>query len=303
MALRFAFLKRFNPQIENLRDPTTCTNATFETINVGPGWQLHEDNGRFTAVNGTTGDSQRIMFNYTGSTDSTTATTWDFAPVDEQQEVEPDQFNNFRLRLHKDQDFLEGQIKWNRRLDRWHEATRNTGTNRNLHCTSGACTDSGETFWITSDISRFHHGELPWTARHMPYLWNIHSKGEFLIDKIDRKVRGFVKWLLPNTPGEVFEKRLKEQKSMELLEKWLEPKEITALMELGELEIHAEDVVYIVEKNPGATIRKRYKDGKEESFCIIPTSMGWASGDILLSKILMCKAIPEEMEKVAIRRS
>lgn len=253
--------------------------------------------GRFTAEDTATGTLQELHFNYTGTANSTTATTWQFAPLDEQRECDGVGFNTFRSRIHDDDQFVANQFKWNRRLDQWHGSTTSTGTNQTLHLTSGACTDATGTYWITSDVARFHSGVLPWSAKHMPYLWNVYCNLQRA--RTPKLIKRFTKWLLPNPTGEEIQKKIAEKKGMELLKGWLEPGEFDQIVKRGELEIFAEDAVYIVKNDPYEMVIKKNKDGSKRKFCVVPKQMGYCKGDILLSKIMMIKTDPENFEQVA----
>jgi len=120
--------------------------------------------------------------------------------------------------------------------------------------------------------------------------------------KIKWKARSINKHLKLNRSGEEIQREYANKKSMKLLERWLEEDEFNKLMERGELEIFAGDVVYIVKKNPGATVIKKTKDGKEKHFCVITKEMGYAAGDVLLTKILLLKTDPKRFEEIAIQR-
>lgn len=256
--------------------------------------------GRFVATDTTAGTTQTIWYNYLAQGNSTTATTWDFAPLDEQMEVDEQGYANFRNRMHSDDQFVRRQFLWNRRLDQWHGSTTSTGINTSLHLTSGACTDDQGTFWITSDVARFHNGKMPWTAKHMPYLWNVYCRGQYLKRQLlPERVKRFTKWLQLNPTAEEVQEKQAEKKSIKLLKSWLDEHEFNEIMKRGELEIFAEDAVYIVKKNPHSTVKKTEKDGTIKSFCLIPQHLGYATGDILLAKILMLKTDPKNFEKQA----
>ena len=260
--------------------------------------------GGFDVTDTTSGTTTTLQYNYTGTTTAGTATTWDFAPLCEQEEVDQQGFNNFRTQLHQDDNFVEGQIRWNNRLEQYHQHSQGNGwTSSGLHNFTWSSSDTTGSYWITSDVGYWHNREPTFMNRLIYQLEYVIPHQTILkTDKLIRPLRKLSKWLNLNPTAEDHQRRLAEESSIELLKGWLKPKEFKALMDLGELEIHAEDVVYIVKKNPHEEIIRK-KDGKEEKFCIIPTKMGWATGDILLSKILMLKTDPAEMERVAIKRS
>lgn len=255
----------------------------------------------------TDGTSYQIRYNFTGSANATTATTWQFAPIDEQWEVEPDKAERFRRRLHQDDQFIGNQIIWNSRLNQLHQYREDnswtTWTSSGLTCTTASGTDTAGTWWLTSDVGYWHNKEPTLKNRIIYQVTEVIPRAVFKkpLTPITRPVGNLIRKLKLNPTAEQHQRRLAERKSMKLLKGWLDPHEFKSLMERGELEIFAEDVVYIVKKDPGATVSRK-KNGKQAEFCMIPTKMGWATGDILLSKILMLKANPEEFERVAIKR-
>ncbi len=261
------------------------------------------ENGVFTVTDTTTSATQTINYNYVGNS-SNAATTWDFAPLVEQKECDENGYLQFRNRMHgNDEQFIGRQMLWNRRLDVFHEQEIrykngtsvtgtfdwNTRTGSSLSTNTFTSSDTNGTFWLTSDVTTYSKG-IPWIAKKYPRL----ARGYLNAKK---KFKKLSKILNLNESGENRAHRLKEKNGMKLLKGWLDEKEFTQIMKRGELEIFAEDAVYIVKKNPMATVIKKDKNGNKESFCLIPKNMGYATGDILLAKILMLKTDPKNFEK------
>ena len=276
----------------------TQTNSRYLVQDHQEGW-----NG-FQVTDTTAGTTTDIRFAWVGNNVNRTA-TWDYADTGEFYECEQENFNKYRQRLHQDDNFVEQQLMMNRRHDLWHdqmEAQGTVTTADNMWLASGTAQDiDGTPFFMTSNTSWGMNP--PWWSKH-PCL----VRPLFTLRKIKQKLRWKTRslnerYLKLNRTGEEFQEQYAKRKSMKLLERWLEVDEFNKLMKRGELEIFAEDAVYIVKKNPTATVTKKTKDGKESQFCIITEEMGWAVGDVLLSKILLLKTDPKRFEKVAIRRS
>lgn len=298
---RFFQLRTIIPDSTNeLTEPSTVP-AAYTEIQTDREWLVQDNDDHwdgFTATSTSTGQRFQIRYNWTGTTGTNTATTWDFAPLCEQREVEPDNYEQFRDRLHTDDSFVGRQVLWNQRLDRFHQRGHGNGWQQHgLHMYTASGTDTAGTWWISSDVDYWHNKEP--TRRNrieyqlkviIPHMIGVKTK------KVFKSYRKIKKWWKSR------EMLKAEKKSMELMEKWLEPHEIKGLMERGELEIFFEDVTYIVKKNPHETVT-RVKDGKKSEFCIIPSKQGYASGDVLLSKILLIKTNPKRFEEIAIKRT
>lgn len=281
--------------------PRTCKRGQRLSLLSKRRYYTEEDDyGRFTVTDNQNSTSTRLYFDFRGQANARTATTWDFAPIDEEAEVETHVFNEFRRRIHNDDTFIERQLKWNRRHDLWHQQMQTEGTATTQHSlwtATGQATDiDGTSFWMTSDVGRYgFRGAIPDCLKDHPRLLNFYHNYSKQITKL---VKSW-KWLLPNPTAKEHQKRLAERKSTKLLKSWLEPHEFNELMKRGELEIFTEDAVYVVKKNPHSMVEKKTKKGKKSEFCLITKEMGYASGDVLLTKIIMLKTNPKQFESIA----
>ena len=90
--------------------------------------------GGFTVADLQTGTTTQIDYGF-GGADTTASTTWDFAPLCEMSEIEGNQFDQFRRRLHQDDQFVERQVMMNRRHAIYQRASETAGTqsNSSLH--------------------------------------------------------------------------------------------------------------------------------------------------------------------------
>lgn len=260
-----------------------------------------QDGGRwndgFTVTDTQTNRTTQIDFGFVGN-DTTNSTTWDFAPLGEMREVEGNDFNQFRRQLHQDDQFVERQVMMNRRHEIYHTASETAGTTSNgLHMFSGTFTDpvDGQKFWLSSDL-RYGRNKPPFFARLEYYLPRFK-----VLRQIKKKLIQINHILKLNRSPEDILREDAERNSKKLLKEWLSDKEYNDLMKLGEMEIYNDDEIYIVKRNPSATVKVK-KNGKEEEFCLITEKMGYAMGDVLLTKIMMLKTNPENFKKVAIKR-
>jgi len=247
----------------------------------------------------------KIDFAFAG-TDNNNATTWDFAPLGEMQEVDGRGFNNFRTRLHQDDRFVAQQVMMNRREDIFHQAGKKKGvTSSGLHMFGGQFRDpqTDSNFFMTSDV-RYGRETPPFLVRLEYHVAPIFKP---LVNKIYHtklKINTYLK--LNRSPDQIL-KEYAEMKSDKLLKSWLSEKEYDSLMNLGEMEIYNDDEIFIIKKNPNETVRVKKNNGRgdcqvKQEYCIIPDKYGYATGDVLLSKIMMIKTDPEKFKQVAILR-
>jgi len=263
-------------------------------------WRVQDGgsfNDGFTVTDMQTNTTTQIDYGFVG-TDTNASTTWDFAPLCEMREVEGNNFNQFRTQLHQDDQFVERQVMMNRRHAIYQTRSETAGTISNgLHMYSGTFTDpvDGQKFWLSSDV-RYGRNKPPLSARigyHIPT-----QKIKWPLLRAKHKINKVLK--LNRSPEEILREHA-ERKSKQLLKQWLSEKEYNDLMQLGEMEIYNDDEIYIVRKSPGATVTVK-KNGKQDEFCLITEKLGYAMGDILLTKIMMLKTDPEHFKKVAIKR-
>lgn len=241
----------------------------------------------------------KIDFAFCGN-DVNQCATWDFAPLGEMQEVDGNGFNSFRTRLHQDDRFIEQQLMMNRRESIFHKAGINKGvTDNGLHMFGGKFRDpqTQSNFFMTSDV---RYGKDP-----PPLLQRMEYQIIPIFKPLIRKTYNTTRWInkylkLNRSPDDIL-REYAEKKSKHLLKSWLTEKEYDSLMNLGEMEIYNDDEIYIIKKNPHDTVVVK-KGNQKEEFCIIPKNFGYASGDILLTKIMMIKTNPQNFKKVAIKR-
>lgn len=265
------------------------------TISTFDGWRLTTSNTTNTA---TTASTNTLSFAWFGS-DADRTSTWEFADLGQFQECEPERFNQWRDRVENDTQYHDQQLLMNRRHDQWHTQTQTTGTTSNsLHLTSGTATDTNGTFWITSDITRaedFRLGKIwnnPWIWKLKPILYKIH-----------RLKQKFNKYLKFNRTAEEIQRQKAEKKSWELVKDWLSPEEFAQLTSKGEMEIQSKEdleTIYIVKKDPLATVQEIKKGNKVKSMCLISKEAGLATGDALLSKIMLLKTDEKQFKKIAV---
>ncbi len=285
---------------------------SFSAINPNPTtsrFRVQDQGGSFKdgfdVFDTITKQKHKIDFAFAGD-DNNRCTTWDFAPLGEMQEVDGGGFDRFRTRLHRDDRFVAQQVMMNRREQIFHEAGKGKGvTSSGLHMFGGRFKDqiTHSDFFMTSDV-RYGRENAPFLIRLeyqvSPFFKPIVRK----IDATKRKINQYLK--LNRSPDEILSEYA-DRKSKQLLKSWLSEKEYDSLMNLGEMEIYNDDEIFIVKKNPHATVKVKKNNGRGdcqlvEEFCVIPVKFGYAAGDILLSKIMMIKTDPENFKKVAIRR-
>lgn len=253
----------------------------------------------FTVTDVTSGATTNIDYAFLG-TNTTSSATWDFAPLGEMQEVDWQQFSEFRQRLHQDDNFVSQQVMMNRRQRIWHDQTMGSGTTfAGLHHVWRECLDTtdGQRFWITSDV-RYGRNVPPMLARLHYRIDPLFRQIRWATRRYKERINKILK--LNRSPEEILAEAA-QRKSEQLLREWLSEKEYHTLMKLGELEIYNDDEIYIIKKNPQATVTVK-KDGKEDEFCLITKEMGYCAGDVLLTKIMMLKTDPENFKKQAIKR-
>jgi len=266
-------------------------------------FQIFDEGGHFKdgfdVYDRQTKQRHKIDFAFCGN-DENQCATWDFAPLCEMREVDGIGFNSFRTRLHQDDLFVEQQLRMNRRENIFHQAGIGKGvTDNGLHMFGGQFQDpiTKTNFFMTSDV---RYGKDP-----PPLLQRLEYQINPIFKPLIRKTYSTTRWInkylkLNRSPDEIL-REFAEKKSKTLLKSWLTEKEYDSLMTLGKMEIYNDDEIFIVKKNPHDTVLVKKGDKKEE-FCIIPKNFGYASGDILLTKVMMIKTDPSNFKKVAIKR-
>lgn len=286
---------------------------SFSAINPSPTtsrFSVQDQGGSFKdgfdIVDLKTKQKHKIDFAFAGD-DNNSCTTWDFAPLGEMQEVDGGGYNRFRTRLHQDDRFVAQQLMMNRREDIFHQAGKKKGvTSSGLHMFGGQFRDpqTDSNFFMTSDV-RYGRESPPLFVRLEYHVSPIFKPFVRKIETTKIKINKYLK--LNRTPDEILSE-FAERKSKKLLKSWLSEKEYDSLMNLGQMEIYNDDEIFIVKKNPNETVTVKKNNGRgdcqlKQEFCIIPDKYGYASGDVLLSKIMMIKTDPEKFKQVAILRT
>ena len=114
------------------------------------GYQL---NTTSSAADSTT----NISFAWFGSNQNNTG-TWDYAPLCEMQEIEPERFIQWRSRMDNDPNYHNQQLQMNQTHDIWHQQWTTAGTNTNFTFDVNGTT-------MTNDLA-FHPR---WNKKHVHY--------------------------------------------------------------------------------------------------------------------------------------
>lgn len=235
------------------------------------GWTLKTDTGTADSISNT------FSFAWFGNSTGTTG-TWDFAPLDEMAECEPERFGQWRNRIENDPFYREQQLQMNQLHDQWHDAWTASGTS-----TAFTVEFNGTT--MTNDFD-LHPSLKP--------------KG-----KLTRLKNYLNKFLKLNRTAEEIHAEKAEKKSWELVKDWLSEEEFAELTSKGEMEVQSQkdkETIYIIKKDPLATVEKRTKGKFQKKMCVIPKESGLSNGDAFLSKLMLLKEDEEEFEKIAIVR-
>ena len=246
--------------------PSNRLNSTFN------GWQLTTPSNTAT-----TASTNTLSFAWFGNNINSTG-TWDFAPLDEMQECEPERFNQWRNRIDTDPFYHRQQLQMNQVHDIWN-STAGTTTNFTFNV-------NGIT--MTSDL-RLH-----------PRLKSLFPS------RISRFVSRLNRYLKFNRTAEEIQREKAEKKSWELVKDWLTDEEFAELTSKGEMEIQSKEdleTIYIVKKDPLATVQEIKNGDKVKSMCLISKESGLATGDSLLSKIMLLKTDEKQFKKIAVIRN
>ena len=253
----------------------------------------------FNVTDTTAGTTTQLSYNYVNTTSSGSfrsweasthggVDTWNFAPLCEQREVDPQGFNTFRQRLHTNDQFVEDQLREQGRLQ-----LKQRGPPRNLSLMGRIRRR------VYDRRFRLERGDF---VREEFELLDIYPnilerlimssswKAEVAQTRKENKVRLEIK-------------RRAHAKSLKLLKAWLTPNEYRDLMDDGVLKIQSGDETFHIKKSPGDTVKVVDKQGRTRgNFCLITEEMGYALGDVLLTKIMMIKTDPNNFKRIAINR-
>jgi len=247
-----------------------------------------------TSSNATTVSTNTLSFAWFGSNTDNTG-TWDFAPIDELQETEPERFEQWRTRLETDSQYFNQQREMNHRQTIW-EQSANTGTasRDDAMCYTYTSAGTGNTQWtLTSDFDRLESTKK-WHDKHR------------VIRKLKFKLRNLNKFFKFNRTAEEIQLEKAEKKSWELVKDWLTDEEFAELTSKGEMEIQSKEdleTIYIVKKDPLATVQEMKNGNKVKSMCVISKEYGLATGDSLLSKIMLLKTDEKQFKEIAVVRN
>jgi len=261
------------------------------------GWRLRTSgnldfNADSTATN-------TFSFAWFGSNQDNTG-TWDFAPLDEMQESEPDRFEQWRTRLETDSNYHNQQLLMNQRHDIWENS-----------CTDGTTYDPlrNQTYTATAgSASMFLRADGTWTVTSD--LDRLQSTRKWYDRRQFRKIRYHLskinKFLKLNRTAEEIQHEKAEKKSWELVKDWLTVEEFAELTSKGEMEIQSKEdleTIYIVKRDPIATVQEVKNGNYVRSMCVISKEIGLPTGDSLLSKIMLLKTDEKQFKKIAVVRN
>lgn len=189
-----------------------------------------------TTTSATDSTSNIFSFAWFGNDTGTTG-TWDFAPLDEMSETEPERFQQWRTRIDNDPLYRQQQLQMNQLHDQWYTQWTSSGTAATHDFTLRI-----DNTTITNDF-RFHPRMKP-------------------ENKLTRLKNYLNKFLKLNRTAEEIQQEKAEKKSWELVKDWLSDEEFAELTSKGEMEIQSKEdleTIYIIKKDPLATVEKRTK--------------------------------------------
>lgn len=227
------------------------------------------------------------------------ASTPDFAPLFEMSEIEGNGYNDFRLKLHKDQKYAEQQFIINRRHEIWSKKVEGKGkTECGLHCVGAWCKDvDGKDFYLTSDIT-MPRDYVPSKLISKLYLLLPYQKIQQFHYRVYKLNKKFIRL---NLSSEEIQFIKASKKSENLLKEWLSEDEYRWLKYEGSLKIVHSQETYIIKKEPHSMVKVKNVNNKTSYYCMIPKDSSTPSGDELLSKILMIKTNPKKFKEIAIQ--
>lgn len=246
------------------------------------GWYVIETTSATTTTN-------NIHYAWFGSNPQCTG-TWDYAPVSEFQEVEPERFERWLYRMNNDTNYASQQLEMNRRHDLWYQAARQNGTVRDsLMCYTYSTNNITGSWTMTSDFNLWNRTKSLWRLSKLCVYMRYH----FIHDiNLQKRLTCFWKKL---------QKTKAEKRSWQLTEQWLTPDEFAELTAKGQMEIQSRqdrETIYIVKRDPLARIQVR-KAGKVVSeLCVVPKEFDCPSGDVFLSKVLLIKTDENKFKSI-----
>ena len=237
-----------------------------------------------------TDSTTSISFAWFGSNQNNTG-TWDYAPLDEFQETEPERFNAWKNRFDTDDSYRQQQIRMNQQHNIWYQqaSTGTTNVHNPLTCYTFTTDGTSGNWTVTSDFDRFQSTRKWYDRRSIRNIKNIINK-----------------YLKLNRTAEEIQQEKAEKKSWELVKEWLSPEEFAELTSKGQMEIQSKEdleTIYIVKKDPLATVQEIKKGNKIKSMCLISKETGLPTGDSLLSKIMLLKTDEKQFKEIAVIRN
>lgn len=229
--------------------------------------------------------------------------TWDYAPLSEMNDSEGNEYQKFRMRLHKDQKFVEQQLTMLRRYFIWweqHKTEIRTKDQLRVHFDNDSmvCRDVDGTKYI------FSGNPLDKEINDSYPIWALNKKLFFMLREYKKSKRLITRilWRLQiNLSAEEKQMWRAHKKSEKLLKQWLSEDELRWLIYQGELKIKHDNETYIIRKSPSATVIHIDKNNNKSHYCMIAKDHEAPAGDELLAKILMVKTEPQKFKKIAVR--
>jgi hypothetical protein len=257
--------------------------------------QRYRFNGRYVsdtqACTNSAGASSNIEYAWFGSNTRNTG-TWDYAPVSELQEVEPERFDRWLYRINNDQSYAAQQITMNERQRVWHSEATTAGTViDNLKWYTYSTGINGWT--LTSDFNRLQQTRPLWHQSQLCY---------FVRFNLFKNVKNPIQTL--KNLRHILQVRRAEKKSWQLVREWLSEEEFAELMSKGEMEVQSKEdreTIYIIKRDPLARVLVKKNDKVIEQRCLIPKEYDCPSGDGFLSKLMLLKTDEKKFMQIAVR--
>lgn len=256
----------------------------------------------FTILDTWTDEVWEVHFAWMGKDPRKTG-TWDYAPLCEMNDMEGEEYQQFRLKLHQDQKFVEQQILMIRRYHIWWDKHKTEITTVDeLRITfdndSMVCKDVDGTKYI------FSGNPLDKEINDSYPLWALNRDLFYLLQKYKKSSRMITRllWRLQiNLSAEEKQLWKAHKKSEKLLKEWLSEDELRWLIHQGELKVKHEEETYIIKKDPSKTVQVIDKNNMKSNYCMVAKDYDTPAGDVLLSKILMIKTNPRKFKEIAIK--
>lgn len=271
----------------------------------------------YTITDSKTLESIVIHFAWVGK-DMNKTGTWDYYPLFEMEEINKKEFNDFRLRLHQDDDFAGQQLIMNRRHDIWWDLhkeqrvyakkpRRGTTGHTTLHTRYNSntlkCKDiDGKKFLFSGNLEdqKILETHPEWLIESR--VWRILTEYRKAKKHTSSLLARFLWRMKINISAEDHERFKSHTKSLKLLKEWVSEDELRWLCHQGELSIKHGDETYIIKKDAYSTVKVVDGNNNVKQYCMVLKESGATIPDILLSKILMIKTNPKKFKETAILR-